>query len=47
VNGSTSKVTPLWQVDDGLVLNLLPTWAPDAAVRKKILVDNPSRLYEF
>jgi predicted TIM-barrel fold metal-dependent hydrolase len=47
VDGSTSKVTPLWQVDDGLVLNLLPTWAPDAAVRKKILVDNPARLYEF
>jgi predicted TIM-barrel fold metal-dependent hydrolase len=47
VKGSTSQVTPLWQVDDGLVLNLLPTWAPDAAVRKKILVDNPARLYEF
>src|SRR5215471_15688209 len=38
VGGSTSTVTPLWQVDDGLVLNLLPTWAPDAEVRKKILV---------
>ncbi len=47
VNGSTDKVTPLWQVDDGLVMNLLPVWAPDAAVRKKILVDNPARLYEF
>src|SRR3954470_18112893 len=47
VDGSTSKVTALWQVDDGLVFNLLPTWAPDAAVRKKILVDNPARLYEF
>ena len=47
VGGSASKVTPLWQVDDGLVLNLLPAWAPDAAVRKKILVDNPERLYEF
>jgi predicted TIM-barrel fold metal-dependent hydrolase len=47
VDGGTAKVTPLWQVDDGLVLNLLPTWAPDAAVRKKILVDNPARLYEF
>jgi predicted TIM-barrel fold metal-dependent hydrolase len=47
VGGSTSKVTPLWQVDDGLVFNLLPSWAPDAAVRKKILVDNPARLYEF
>ncbi|HYK15597.1 MAG TPA: amidohydrolase family protein [Burkholderiales bacterium] len=46
-NGSTEKVTPLWQVDDGLVLNLLPVWAPDAVTRKKILVDNPARLYEF
>ena len=46
-DGSTTKVTPLWQVDDALVLNLLPTWAPDAAVRRKILVDNPARLYEF
>jgi predicted TIM-barrel fold metal-dependent hydrolase len=37
----------LWQVDDGLVLNLLPLWAPDPAVRKKILVDNPARVYGF
>jgi predicted TIM-barrel fold metal-dependent hydrolase len=42
-----TDVTPLWPVDDGLVLNLLPTWAPDAAVRRKILVDNPARLYGF
>lgn len=25
----------------------LPVWAPDADVRKKILVDNPARLYGF
>jgi len=42
-----TEVTPLWQVDDGLVLNLLPTWAPDPAIRKKILVDNPAQLYGF
>ena len=42
-----TELTPLWQVDDGLVLNLLPVWAPDAGVRKKILVDNPARLYGF
>ena len=47
VGGSTAKVSPLWPVDDCLVLNLLPTWAPDAAVRKKILVENPARLYGF
>ena len=49
-SGSGNKptdVTPLWPVDDGLVLNWLPTWAPDAAVRRKILVDNPAKLYGF
>jgi len=34
-------------VDDGRVFNLLPTWAPDAATRQKILVENPARLYGF
>jgi predicted TIM-barrel fold metal-dependent hydrolase len=29
------------------VLNLLPTWVADPAIRKKILVDNPARLYGF
>ena len=42
-----SEPTPLFQVDDGLVLNLLPVWAPDAGLRKKILVDNPAKLYGF
>jgi len=42
-----TDLTPLWQVDDGLVLNQLPLWAPDAVVRKKILVDNPAKLYGF
>jgi predicted TIM-barrel fold metal-dependent hydrolase len=42
-----SEATPLYQIDDGRVLNLLPVWAPDAAVRQKILVDNPARLYGF
>ena len=42
-----SDVTPLFQIDDGRLLNQLPVWAPDAGVRKKILVDNPSRLYGF
>ncbi len=45
--GSTTRVSPLFQVDDGLVLNLLPVWAPDPAIRKKILVDNPAKLYAF
>jgi len=42
-----ADLTPLFEVDDGLVLNQLPVWAPDAALRKKILVDNPARLYAF
>jgi predicted TIM-barrel fold metal-dependent hydrolase len=42
-----TQVTPLFQIDDGRLLNQLPVWAPDAATRKKILVDNPARLYGF
>jgi len=42
-----TQVTPLFQIDDGRLLNQLPVWAPDAAIRKKILVDNPARLYGF
>jgi predicted TIM-barrel fold metal-dependent hydrolase len=38
---------PLFQIDDGRLLNQLPVWAPDPAIRKKILVDNPARLYGF
>ncbi len=33
--------------NDGDLLDLLATWVPDAGVRKKILVDNPARLYGF
>lgn len=43
----TTDVAPLFQIDDGRLLNQLPVWAPDAAIRKKILVDNPTRLYGF
>lgn len=42
-----SDVTPLYQIDDGRLLNQLALWAPDAATRQKILVDNPARLYQF
>jgi hypothetical protein len=47
VGDSTTHVTPLFQIDDGRLLNQLPVWAPDAAIRKKILVDNPAKLYAF
>ena len=44
---SASDLAPLLQIDDGRLLNQLAVWAPDAAVRKTILVDNPARLYGF
>jgi len=40
-------VTPLLQIDDGLLLNQLAVWEPNAATRKKILVDNPAKIYGF
>jgi len=42
-----ANVTPLFQIDDGRLFNQLPVWAPEAAIRQKILVDNPARLYGF
>jgi predicted TIM-barrel fold metal-dependent hydrolase len=42
-----SEVTPLLQIDDGRLLNQLPVWAPEAALRTTILVENPARLYAF
>jgi predicted TIM-barrel fold metal-dependent hydrolase len=42
-----TDVTPMLQIDDGRLLNQLAVWAPDAAIRQKILVDNPVRLYGF
>ena len=46
-NRKNTDLAPLVQTDDGLVLNLLPVWVPDAATRKLILVDNPARVYGF
>ncbi|HUJ50974.1 MAG TPA: amidohydrolase family protein [Bryobacteraceae bacterium] len=42
-----TEISPLLQIDDGRLLNQLALWAPDPNVRKKILVDNPARLYRF
>jgi predicted TIM-barrel fold metal-dependent hydrolase len=33
--------------DDALLFDLLAQWAPDEAVRNRILVDNPAKLYGF
>lgn len=43
----TTDVAPRLQIDDGRLLNQLPVWAPDPATRRKILVENPERLYKF
>jgi predicted TIM-barrel fold metal-dependent hydrolase len=42
-----TDIAPFYPIDDGRLLKQLPMWAPDADVRKKILVDNPARLYGF
>jgi predicted TIM-barrel fold metal-dependent hydrolase len=41
------EIAPPQPIDDGLLLNQLPKWVPDAAIHRKILVDNPARLYGF
>jgi D-galactarolactone isomerase len=33
--------------DDAELLDLLFDWAPDEAVRQRILVENPAELYDF
>jgi predicted TIM-barrel fold metal-dependent hydrolase len=42
-----TDIAPPYPNDDGLLINQLPKWVPDPAIRKKILVDNPARLYGF
>ncbi len=42
-----TDISPFFPIDDGRLLNQLPVWAPDASVRRKILVENPVRLYGF
>ena len=40
-----TDLVPGLPIDDGHIFNLLPTWAPGAATRKLILVENPAKLY--
>ena len=42
-----TEIAAPFPIDDGLLFNQLAKWVPDAGVRKKILVDNPARLYGF
>jgi predicted TIM-barrel fold metal-dependent hydrolase len=40
-----SEIEPFQKVDDSHILGLLSSWAGDKSVHRKILVDNPERLY--
>jgi predicted TIM-barrel fold metal-dependent hydrolase len=42
-----TDIAPPFPVDDGLLLNQLPKWTLDPAIREKTLVDNAARLYDF
>lgn len=42
-----TDIAPPIAVDDGLLLNQLPKWAANSALRQKILVENAARLYDF
>ncbi|TCH97033.1 hydrolase [Roseococcus sp. SYP-B2431] len=43
----TQFETPEQMTDDGMLLDWLFDWVPDAATREKILVTNPAELYRF
>jgi predicted TIM-barrel fold metal-dependent hydrolase len=47
VPGRKTEISPLIQIDDGRLFNQLAVWAPEAAMRKTILVENPAKLYGF
>lgn len=48
VEGRTpTEISPLGQIDDGRVFNQFAAWAPSAAERRTILVDNPRSVYGF
>jgi predicted TIM-barrel fold metal-dependent hydrolase len=42
-----TEIAPPFPVDDALLLNQLPKWTLNPAIREKILVDNAARLYDF
>lgn len=42
-----TEISPFFPIDDGRLFNQFATWAPEPALRKTILVDNPARLYRF
>lgn len=45
--GDPAAVEPFCRIDNGAALNRLASWTRDATELRKILVDNPARLYQF
>ena len=45
--GKALVTTPFLQVDDARLLHELERWSGDEVTLRKILVDNPAKLYEF
>lgn len=41
------EIEPFQPIDDGAALNRLAAWCRDPATLKRVLVDNPARLYDF
>ena len=41
------QTEPLREIDTGALVDMLAEAVPDAALRRRILVENPARLYEF
>lgn len=44
---SLNEMAPPLPIDDAALMNALATWVREPAIRKKVLVDNPARLYGF
>jgi predicted TIM-barrel fold metal-dependent hydrolase len=42
-----TDITPDLPIDAGQLLNGFAAWVPDVETRRKILVENPARLYGF
>jgi predicted TIM-barrel fold metal-dependent hydrolase len=46
-NSLPTDIEPFRHEDDAYILGLVKDWAPDVTLRRKLLVDNPSRLFGF
>jgi predicted TIM-barrel fold metal-dependent hydrolase len=45
--GNLEQIEPFRKEDAGRALDQLAAWTPDPSLHKRILVDNPARLYDF